>query len=66
MAKVVSTERLANVTVHPKTRANGPDMRGNQFALAAAVSVIIFFIIATISAINFRLTGALEDLSKNV
>jgi len=40
--------------------------RGNQFALAAAVSVIIFFIIATISAINFRLTGALEDLSKNV
>ena len=40
--------------------------RGNQFALAAAVSVVIFFIIATISAINFRLTGALEDLSKNV
>ncbi len=39
---------------------------GNQFGLAAAVSVIIFIIIATISALNFRLTGALEDLSKNV
>ncbi len=39
---------------------------GNQFGLAAAVSVIIFIIIATISAVNFRLTGALEDLSKNV
>ena len=39
---------------------------GNQFGLAAAVSMIIFLIIATISAINFRLSGALEDLSKNV
>ncbi len=39
---------------------------GHQFGLAAAVSVIIFLIIATISAINFRFTGALEDLSKNV
>jgi ABC-type sugar transport system permease subunit len=40
--------------------------RGNQMGLAAAVSIIIFLIIATISAINFRFTGALEDLSKNV
>ena len=40
--------------------------RGNQMGLAAAVSMIIFIIIATISAFNFRLTGALEDLSKNV
>lgn len=40
--------------------------RGNQLGLAAAVSMIIFLIIATISAFNFRLTGALEDLSKNV
>jgi maltose/maltodextrin transport system permease protein/arabinogalactan oligomer/maltooligosaccharide transport system permease protein len=40
--------------------------RGNQFGLAAAVSVMIFVIIATISAINFRMTGALEELSKNV
>jgi ABC-type sugar transport system permease subunit len=40
--------------------------RGNQFGLAAAVSVLIFLIIGTISAINFRMTGALEELSKNV
>jgi maltose/maltodextrin transport system permease protein/arabinogalactan oligomer/maltooligosaccharide transport system permease protein len=40
--------------------------RGNQFGLAAAVSVMIFVIVATISAINFRLTGTLEELSKNV
>jgi ABC-type sugar transport system permease subunit len=40
--------------------------RGNQMGLAAAVSMVIFIIIATISAINFRFTGALEDLSKNV
>ena len=40
--------------------------RGNQLGLAAAVSVVIFVIIATISAINFRMTGALEELSKNV
>jgi len=40
--------------------------RGNQLGLAAAVSVLIFLIIGTISAINFRMTGALEELSKNV
>lgn len=40
--------------------------RGNQLGLAAAVAVVIFIIIATISAINFRMTGALEELSKNV
>jgi len=40
--------------------------RGNQLGLAAAVSVMIFIIIATISAINFRMTGSLEELSKNV
>ncbi|MBU0595956.1 ABC transporter permease subunit [Candidatus Bipolaricaulota bacterium] len=40
--------------------------RGNQLGLAAAVSVMIFVVIATISAINFRMTGALEELSKNV
>ena len=39
---------------------------GNQLGLAAAVSVLIFLIVATISAINFRMTGALEELSKNV
>jgi len=40
--------------------------RGNQLGLAAAVSVMIFVVIATISAINFRITGTLEELSKNV
>lgn len=40
--------------------------RGNQLGLAAAVSVLIFLIVATISAINFRMTGSLEELSKNV
>jgi len=40
--------------------------RGNQLGLAAAVATMIFIIIATISAINFRMTGALEELSKNV
>jgi len=40
--------------------------RGNQLGLAAAVSTMIFVIIATISAFNFRMTGALEELSKNV
>jgi ABC-type sugar transport system permease subunit len=40
--------------------------RGNQLGLACAVSVVIFLVIATISAINFRMTGTLEELSKNV
>jgi ABC-type sugar transport system permease subunit len=40
--------------------------RGNQLGLAAAVATMIFIIIATISAINFRMTGTLEELSKNV
>ncbi len=34
--------------------------------LACAVSVVIFLVIATISAVNFRMTGTLEELSKNV
>jgi ABC-type sugar transport system permease subunit len=40
--------------------------RGNQLGLACAVSVVIFLVIATISALNFRMTGSLEELSKNV
>lgn len=40
--------------------------RGNQLGLACAVSVVIFLVIATISAVNFRMTGTLEELSKNV
>jgi len=40
--------------------------RGQQLGLACAVSVVIFLVIATISAVNFRMTGTLEELSKNV
>ncbi len=41
-------------------------VRGNQLALASAIAVIIFIIIATISAINFRFTKALEDVHRGV
>ncbi|MBS3812820.1 maltose ABC transporter permease MalF [Candidatus Bipolaricaulota bacterium] len=37
-----------------------------QYGLAAAISIIIFLIIGTISAINFHYTGALEEMSENV
>lgn len=37
-----------------------------HYGFAAAISIVIFLIIATISAINFRYTGALEELSENV
>lgn len=40
--------------------------RGNQLGLASAVSILIFIIIATISAVNFRFTRALEDVSRGV
>lgn len=40
--------------------------QGTQYGLAAAVSVVIFIIVATISAINFKLTGAVEEMSENV
>ncbi|MFQ5796479.1 MAG: maltose ABC transporter permease MalF [Candidatus Bipolaricaulia bacterium] len=40
--------------------------RGNNWALASALSIIIFIIIATISAINFRYTRALEEVSEGV
>jgi len=40
--------------------------RGNQWGLASAVSLIIFIIIAVISAIGFRQTKALEEISKSV
>lgn len=40
--------------------------RGNQLGLASAVSIIIFIIIAVISAVNFRFTRALEDVSRSV
>jgi len=41
-------------------------VRGNQWGLASAVSLIIFIIVAVISAIGFRYTRALEEVSKSV
>lgn len=40
--------------------------RGADYGLASAVTILIFLIIGTISFFNFRFTGALEDVSKNV
>jgi ABC-type sugar transport system permease subunit len=40
--------------------------RGGQFALAAAVTIFIFFIVATIAAISFRFTKRLEDTYGNL
>ncbi len=40
--------------------------RGVDYGLASAVTILIFLIIGTISFFNFRFTGALEDVSKNV
>jgi ABC-type sugar transport system permease subunit len=40
--------------------------RGQQFALASAIVVIIFFIVAAISAFSFRFTKRLEDVYGNV
>lgn len=39
--------------------------RGNQFALASAVVVLIFVVVAVISAISFRFTKRLEDVYGN-
>jgi ABC-type sugar transport system permease subunit len=36
--------------------------RGNQYALASAIVVLIFFIVATLSAVSFRFTKRLEDV----
>lgn len=41
-------------------------VRGNDYGLAAAISVIIFLIVATITILNFRFTGQLEEVSENV
>ncbi len=40
--------------------------RGNDYGLAAAISVIIFIIVATVTMFNFRYTGQLEEVSENV
>lgn len=37
--------------------------QGAQYGLATAVSIIIFFIVATVSALSFRRTRALENLN---
>jgi maltose/maltodextrin transport system permease protein/arabinogalactan oligomer/maltooligosaccharide transport system permease protein len=37
---------------------------GNEYGFASAISLIIFFIIATISAIGFRFTKGLEEVYK--
>jgi ABC-type sugar transport system permease subunit len=40
--------------------------RGNRYALGAAVVILIFFIVAAISAISFRYTRRLEEVYGNV
>lgn len=40
--------------------------RGVDYGLASAVTLIIFLITGVITFLNFRFTGALEDVSKNV
>ncbi|MCO6451968.1 MAG: ABC transporter permease subunit [Caldilineales bacterium] len=40
--------------------------RGADYGLAAAISIIIFIIVAVITLINFRYTGMLEEISENV
>ncbi|WP_324669907.1 maltose ABC transporter permease MalF [Geochorda subterranea] len=40
--------------------------QGTQFGFAAAISMLIFVIVAVVSAINFRMTGAFERVSENV
>ncbi|BBJ29021.1 maltodextrin ABC transporter, permease protein MdxF [Athalassotoga saccharophila] len=37
---------------------------GRNYGLAAAISILIFVIIATISAINFKLSGSFEEVNK--
>ena len=36
--------------------------RGSQYGLATAIIVIIFLVLATTSALSFRLTKRLEDI----
>ena len=40
--------------------------RGNSYALGSAIVILIFFIVATISAISFRYTRRLEEVYGNV
>jgi arabinogalactan oligomer/maltooligosaccharide transport system permease protein len=54
-----STDILISYTYKLAFQAAG----GADYGLASAVSIIIFFIIATISAISFSRTKALENLA---
>lgn len=40
--------------------------RGTEYGFAAAISIIIFLIIAVITALNFRFTRTLEEVSEHV
>jgi len=40
--------------------------RGNDYGLAAAISIIIFIIVGAVTVFNFRYTGQLEEVSENV
>jgi len=40
--------------------------QGTQFGFAAAISMIIFVIVAVLTVVNFRMTRALEEVSENV
>ncbi len=40
--------------------------RGADYGLASAITIVIFFIVATITLLNFRFTGQWEEVSKNV
>lgn len=57
-----STDILISYTYKLAFQGEG----ASYYGFAAAISIIIFLIIGTISAINFRFTGALEELSENV
>jgi len=39
---------------------------GADYGLASAVTILIFLIVATLSWMNFRFTGALEEVRENV
>jgi len=39
--------------------------RGSDFGLAAAVTMVIFFITAVVTWFNFKFTGALEEVKEN-
>ncbi|WP_324715417.1 maltose ABC transporter permease MalF [Carboxydochorda subterranea] len=40
--------------------------QGTQFGFASAISIVIFLVVAILSAINFRMTGVFEKMSENV